>query len=178
MKEMELSISIFRRLSLFPGLIRRGLGRVLKDFQSPFSGDFLCFKVKEVPLPEMKCSFNLHFQETFFVSELVAEQLSVLDSFLSISIFRRLSLFPTTTTEFTFARTVFQSPFSGDFLCFSSDLDEETLEVISFQSPFSGDFLCFRLLYSSSMLASFIFQSPFSGDFLCFSNICRKRDLL
>ena len=65
----KLSISIFRRLSLFPPAPSRAVVRV-SNFQSPFSGDFLCFSGYLSGLPQYgQCSFNLHFQETFFVSK-------------------------------------------------------------------------------------------------------------
>ena len=117
---------------------------------------------------------------------------------LSISIFRRLSLFPAPMDKVRFLREHFQSPFSGDFLCFvprtlyiiahakvfqspfSGDflcfeIDSVKIsepKIINFQSPFSGDFLCF--LVSRALLAAWLegFQSPFSGDFLCFGASC------
>ena len=67
---------------------------------------------------EAENSFNLHFQETFFVSKEVEE-------------IRALSNF------------VFQSPFSGDFLCFIGTEGYCDCLKNAFQSPFSGDFLCF-----------------------------------
>ena len=64
----------------------------INHFQSPFSGDFLCFVAKATALG-------------------MAE-------FLSISIFRRLSLFQKSNGSLRGVRVCFQSPFSGDFLCF------------------------------------------------------------
>ena len=94
----------------------------------------------------MELPFNLHFQEIFFVSN---SAVCYID--------------PETV--------VFQSPFSGDFLCFVTPVIEILWNYgLTFQSPFSGDFLCFvksRLLKSSWIE---FFQSPFSGDFLCFPN--------
>ena len=86
-----------------------------ESFQSPFSGDFLCFMQLLVHGRSQLFPFNLHFQETFFVSGSVVIRV-LTDSF--------------------------QSPFSGDFLCF---LGGDTISSVGkiFQSPFSGDFLCF-----------------------------------
>ena len=113
----SLSISIFRRLSLFPtldGLIQQflissfnlhfqetffvstgvceALIETIEYFQSPFSGDFLCFSMGIARIATSPFTFNLHFQETFFVSESRRGQKSEKRR-LSISIFRRLSLF-------------------------------------------------------------------------------------
>ena len=64
-------------------------------FQSPFSGDFLCFPLKFKKFCQKFClAFNLHFQETFFVSNEIIQKFEDLMYNLSISIFRRLSLFP------------------------------------------------------------------------------------
>ena len=89
-----LSISIFRRLSLFlehPS----SLYVECKSFQSPFSGDFLCFNLQKFWYSTVRLlPFNLHFQETFFVSHFqVSGIVFPFSSILSISIFRRLSLF-------------------------------------------------------------------------------------
>ena len=63
----------------------------------------------------------------------------------------------------------FQSPFSGDFLCFESSLLCIVSRSLPFQSPFSGDFLCFsRTGHTAKLQKCQNFQSPFSGDFLCF----------
>ena len=90
-------------------------------------------------------SFNLHFQETFFVSGLISIN-TFASGFLSISIFRRLSLFLCTYNLPEGGSGVFQSPFSGDFLCFGSKVGFATSRHCTFQSPFSGDFLCFLKL--------------------------------
>ena len=62
----------------------------------------------------------------------------------------------------------FQSPFSGDFLCFGNPFETDSDRAIYFQSPFSGDFLCFTMHVSNNRFKNINFQSPFSGDFLCF----------
>ena len=88
-------------------------------FQSPFSGDFLCFDfMRYTAKTYMNTTFNLHFQEIFFVS-------------LTNGVHKLLT------------KSTFQSPFSGDFLCFQKG--EFYIGGIErdFQSPFSGDFLCF-----------------------------------
>ncbi len=88
---------------------------------------------------------------------------------LSISIFRRLSLFQARNNSKGWLVGYFQSPFSGDFLCFVIKvkiLDARWIK--DFQSPFSGDFLCFLIRSLVNCEISVIFQSPFSGDFLCF----------
>ena len=88
-----LSISIFRRLSLFPYHTKDRLVEKTFFFQSPFSGDFLCFEILVGKGMDSRKPFNLHFQETFFVSkEKFENALNTINSF--------------------------QSPFSGDFLCF------------------------------------------------------------
>ena len=96
--------------------------------------------------------FNLHFQEIFFVSM-------------------------TGTTANTFYVSAhFQSPFSGDFLCFKGIIDYFKAENYAFQSPFSGDFLCFPsdVLFEIETPKD-TFQSPFSGDFLCFEKYLKSR---
>ena len=112
-----LSISIFRRLSLFHLSLDNSGGGTWKYFQSPFSGDFLCFEGKCCGLVQfVHLTFNLHFQETFFVSKLCFRQeltskpfnLHFQETFFVSSLFVFLTHF------FDF----FQSPFSGDFLCF------------------------------------------------------------
>ncbi len=139
----RLSISIFRRFSLFHRNVWlstytlyvsfnlhfqeiffvsracRYVEHVLEDlFQSPFSGDFLCFCMhNKGGKCELYRTFNLHFQEIFFVS--------ILKGILNPWYF------------------FFQSPFSGDFLCFSELINYPIDLRITFQSPFSGDFLCF-----------------------------------
>ena len=65
----------------------------LVDFQSPFSGDSLCFLLVSLVVSFVDFSFNLHFQETPFVSK-KGWWYNVDDvRLLSISIFRRLPLF-------------------------------------------------------------------------------------
>ncbi len=89
----SLSISIFRRFSLFRAM--RQLANVTVDatfnlhFQEIFFVSQQCHLLSCCPL---KTSFNLHFQEIFFVSY---DSVTVkCESFcLSISIFRRFSLF-------------------------------------------------------------------------------------
>ncbi len=82
---------------------------------------------------------------------------------LSISIFRRLSLFRMLDIYFLSKEDYFQSPFSGDFLCFSYWCEVCCFAKIIFQSPFSGDFLCFFMLscdtaYATSLLSISIFR--------------------
>ena len=95
--ELDLSISIFRRFSLFPTDARP---EEMKEifFQSPFSGDFLCFQIR--------CRVGIPYHPH-----------------LSISIFRRFSLFPEHVSEALELAINFQSPFSGDFLCFPTPQD-------------------------------------------------------
>ena len=62
----------------------------------------------------------------------------------------------------------FQSPFSGDFLCFNTAIVSPHISHTVFQSPFSGDFLCFGSSVTAVAGVHDDFQSPFSGDFLCF----------
>ena len=163
-------------------------------FQSPFSGDFLCFNANVQRLSGATYTFNLHFQETFFVSEHACLRRHARCS-LSISIFRRLSLFRNIDyTVHHYRVHTFQSPFSGDFLCFPDNPEHSVLfdvnlsisifrrlslfriedeidelkTLLIFQSPFSGDFLCFPSEILKYIQQAGLFQSPFSGDFLCF----------
>ena len=165
-ENIKLSISIFRRLSLFPlspiiTLRRNNISfnlhfqetffvssrlnvqtNRLYSFQSPFSGDFLCFMRRSIVNVNLSFAFNLHFQETFFVSYWTISLKSKRQTFnlhfqetffvsspsclpsmtylitLSISIFRRLSLFLQKQLSYLGIKPNFQSPFSGDFLCF------------------------------------------------------------
>ena len=67
---LQLSISIFRRFSLFPLMGRWTNMACTESFQSPFSGDFLCFPMLSASTRSTSyLSFNLHFQEIFFVSQ-------------------------------------------------------------------------------------------------------------
>ena len=68
------------------------------SFQSPFSGDFLCFFTGLFHVScDLRWAFNLHFQETFFVSKELRAPVTLM------------------------GEELFQSPFSGDFLCFEDD---------------------------------------------------------
>ena len=127
--------------------------------------NFLLVYIKEI-------AFNLHFQETFFVSKDQNRTIhQTLDEPLSISIFRRLSLFLCYFNVHSFAlKPSFQSPFSGDFLCFLQKINVVYVHVNNFQSPFSGDFLCFQVFnliiqVSISVLSISIFRrlSLFQG---------------
>ena len=97
---LQLSISIFRRFSLFRR--KRGTGKGWKTHLS--ISIFRRFSLFPTPRREdgadMKiwAAFNLHFQEIFFVSH------------------RNREGFP------SYSRS-FQSPFSGDFLCFEARWD-------------------------------------------------------
>ncbi len=144
----DLSISIFRRFSLFQEDMDKQKGSGGAGFQSPFSGDFLCFRsckddrrwvflhrntlsisifrrfslfqLQDIADVKAVCAtFNLHFQEIFFVSKINRENTSL-------------------------SKRIFQSPFSGDFLCFVLSGGTGIIACDDFQSPFSGDFLCFR----------------------------------
>ena len=114
-------------------------------FQSPFSGDFLCF-LDAYFMPEDPTNFQSPFSGDFLCFLNLAYIPFVAVVALSISIFRRLSLFPTILIERAYKdEEIFQSPFSGDFLCFTAKKVEPTETEKNFQSPFSGDFLCFLL---------------------------------
>ncbi len=91
----HLSISIFRRLSLFLKKLLWWRQSHLITFNLHFQETFFVSNHLENTQKVAHSSFNLHFQETFFVS----------------SKYILLMIFPT---------SLFQSPFSGDFLCFLS----------------------------------------------------------
>ena len=111
-------------------------------FQSPFSGDFLCFQAYRALDPVIPGSFNLHFQEIFFVSQPGGGATIDKNTNLSISIFRRFSLFPPDTiVGVSYILKHFQSPFSGDFLCFRVLTDGDTFnENIAFNLHFQEIF--------------------------------------
>ena len=89
-----LSISIFRRLSLFHTLMLDILHILHKSFNLHFQETFfVSLSLHHTTSGGESGTFNLHFQETFFVSCFV-------DSAIIVEPF------------------FFQSPFSGDFLCF------------------------------------------------------------
>ena len=140
-------------------------------FQSPFSGDFLCFEAMKLGVKEgidglsisifrrlslfrtfkrqLRCmghpAFNLHFQETFFVSKRRLWK-RYKSKWLSISIFRRLSLFLIRSLNLCYRNiTSFNLHFQETF--FVSLKEGKTIgeAMIDFQSPFSGDFLCFHI---------------------------------
>ena len=193
-------------------------------FQSPFSGDFLCFQklyinsrtrtglpfnlhfqetffvsiVLKILYNDLKKTFNLHFQETFFVSNFSAGDGVCSTLSLSISIFRRLSLFliflrHKNGVEQRENILAFNLHFQETFFVSPVNPDRDYSDPGSFQSPFSGDFLCFeacnifmlvllRFTFNLHFQETFFvssytkmpldnvkfFQSPFSGDFLCF----------
>ena len=128
---------------MFPGKTLIGLRLIYSYFQSPFSGDFLCF-------------FN------------TARNCGVRRKWLSISIFRRFSLFRTLTVAVADVDEAFQSPFSGDFLCFLSSHILFSLSILSFNLHFQEIFFVSIDMECAYMKTVVIFQSPFSGDFLCF----------
>ena len=178
---------------MFRGLKGLAESMAIGDFQSPFSGDFLCFLLHSHTEHHLKERFQSPFSGDFlcFLKSLIHCITS--SFFLSISIFRRFSLFHKVVESLSSANErFFQSPFSGDFLCFRLKQIGRKDESY-FQSPFSGDFLCFAFKHNnihtnSSCLSISIFrrfslfhihaffyinswhdfQSPFSGDFLCF----------
>ena len=92
-----------------------------------------------------KCAFNLHFQETFFVSPIVY------NSYSNVVMF-------------------FQSPFSGDFLCFSIWKFVEIAKSITFNLHFQETFFVSGVEKMEELELKENFQSPFSGDFLCFDS--------
>ena len=166
-----------------------------KYFQSPFSGDFLCFLIPFWVYVDPHSTFNLHFQETFFVSKKYGETTKSQEilfqspfsgdflcflmwqmwqmmqtMMLSISIFRRLSLFPRGRflLRYSIASFAFHLHFQETFFVSLVDDLEAWKARFFFQSPFSGDFLCFRNVWDIGKLSDINFQSPFSGDFLCF----------
>ena len=189
----HLSISIFRRFSLFPWVIcwREGGGRMSFNlhFQEIFfvSGQGLIGKLI------LKFSFNLHFQEIFFVSRTLHIYTTTIKSITFNLHFQEIFFVSEyTTMQFRTDHTAFnlhfqeiffvsrklfkkrnwkqnfQSPFSGDFLCFVMWIVNSKIDDMNFQSPFSGDFLCFSTSLVTGVRWTGFFQSPFSGDFLCF----------
>ena len=114
----ELSISIFRRLSLFLVLLALHHHQH-QAFQSPFSGDFLCFPLACEKINALSEAFQSPFSGDFLCFPTFRFTRVVHSLWLSISIFRRLSLFLLHAHVYdTFEHITFQSPFSGDFLCF------------------------------------------------------------
>ena len=92
------------------------------NFQSPFSGDFLCFFSSFQSSRSVQTTFNLHFQEIFFVSRQDDEVLFDLIPLTFNLHFQEIffvSQLPKSFYNFG-AINYFQSPFSGDFLCFGS----------------------------------------------------------
>ena len=113
-------------------------------FQSPFSGDFLCFVgTTHASHTRLVLSFNLHFQETFFVSDEKQICYTTKQGDLSISIFRRLSLFPTVINYMTKGAVGLSISIFRRLSLFHVDRFLRDLKRKLFQSPFSGDFLCF-----------------------------------
>ena len=189
---LVLSISIFRRLSLFPGeKVEKMSSKVI--FQSPFSGDFLCFttKLKE-SITKHSLSISIFRRLSLFLQVITVSFRLLL--YLSISIFRRLSLFLIGWSRVNINKEdIFQSPFSGDFLCF--DVDDvllrrprvlsisifrrlslfpladgskpETIAGLSISIFRRLSLFLWRKRFSS-LPSTAAFQSPFSGDFLCF----------
>ncbi len=110
-------------------------------FQSPFSGDFLCFSRREVHGRGKK---------------------------LSISIFRRFSLFRDLLFKTATRSVFFQSPFSGDFLCFLLSCQCSTPQIPQLSISIFRRFSLFPKRQTLKHIIATDFQSPFSGDFLCF----------
>ena len=139
-----LSISIFRRLSLFRKIIVEvECSNKQVIFQSPFSGDFLCFAFPRRFWSGNVKPFNLHFQETFFVS---------------------LSL----TTAKTYAIIAFNLHFQETFFVSKWTLQYVKAIVNTFNLHFQETFFVSKTVQSLAWLRLHPFQSPFSGDFLCF----------
>ena len=186
-------------------------------FQSPFSGDLLCQGATRTLRRYGVQSFNPRFQGTYFVSSSLSlatsfctvvfqspfsgdllcqrymrESILFGGDYLSIPVFRGLTLLERLRGMWLKEFMIFQSPFSGDLLCqaatplrpspttqafnprfqgtyFVSQASSKPRHVLKsiFQSPFSGDLLCQnveRVIRFSQLL---FFQSPFSGDLLC-----------
>ncbi len=96
-------------------------------------------------------AFNLHFQEIFFVSEMDVETL--LATFdISFNLHFQEIFFVSKHREKVdyLIMFTFQSPFSGDFLCFYRLKVWYNGLKLDFQSPFSGDFLCFEIVRNKS----------------------------
>ena len=70
------------------------------------------------------------------------------------------------------ATKIFQSPFSGDFLCFFVLSAKTVCSDDNFQSPFSGDFLCFIVFYCYSRLYSTLSISIFRRLSLFLVRVC------
>ena len=93
MQIKRLSISIFRRLSLFRRMRRIHDSQRRKNFQSPFSGDFLCFMQGHSRGLRKREDLSISiFRRLSLFLEVFVEGNEIIDV-LSISIFRRLSLF-------------------------------------------------------------------------------------
>ena len=125
----KLSISIFRRLSLFQN--RKGIQGIYRYiFQSPFSGDFLCFTKEGNTCTRYRRSLSISIFRRLSLFRVLNDKTTIDNIKLSISIFRRLSLFRVYKMCWNLTLdAIFQSPFSGDFLCFG--LRVFTLGVIA-----------------------------------------------
>ncbi len=144
-------------------------------FQSPFSGDFLCFAIIDhYPLPfPVRLSISIFRRLSLFRNTIFTIFTNAMEV-LSISIFRRLSLFhPLPARVGIVPVRVFQSPFSGDFLCFIGEPGAGKTHTCVFQSPFSGDFLCFFIPSDLSQLNHRSFNLHFQETF--FVSCLRER---
>ncbi len=130
------------------------MGQFIANFQSPFSGAFLCFAY-----------FNALDK--------------AVTTYLSIPIFRGFSLFPICMYFLMsfISSFIFQSPFSGAFLCFAAERCFPSPSFCSLSIPIFRGFSLFRKMTLSSKTALYLcFQSPFSGAFLCFYDYCSYRN--
>ena len=137
---MKLSISIFRRLSLFRTIFRHFLLKCKMAFNLHFQETFFVSVRNTLHHPTRQMSFNLHFQETFFVSR------------ASQQIFQAEELH-------------FQSPFSGDFLCFPLVVSLYAGAEGTFNLHFQETFFVSKSSSFSSTSSSFTFNLHFQETF-------------
>ncbi len=155
---------------MFPSYKWEGTIYWVSVFQSPFSGDFLCFlRTSGRERFTGLASFNLHFQETFFVSTILHLTFSYMMATFNLHFQETFFVSKQEDVKTTLIYLYFQSPFSGDFLCFN---------VYSKIPQFIQNILSISIFRRLSLFPSYkwegtiywvsVFQSPFSGDFLCF----------
>jgi len=130
------------------------------NFQSPFSGASLSYTQYGTRLPAASVAFNLHFQEPPFLTQWENRGRRSW-THLSISIFRSLPFLRIKLNVFDIDLVIFQSPFSGASLSYSSNgLLDEFLAWI-FQSPFSGASLSYEIFRTDFQNCKFLSISIF-----------------
>ncbi len=113
-----LSISIFRSSSLFHLPCEAELRPYKADFQSPFLGVLLCFKVVKLAQEELSIKLSISIFRSSSLFHSLKRNIGKSGRSLSISIFRSSSLFLDRGVRLVLHAFSFQSPFLGVLLCF------------------------------------------------------------